>query len=69
MSRLGKHPIAIPEKVEVTRAGLVVTVKGPKGELSRSFRDEVSIEIADGQITTAIATNDVFCRKLWGTYA
>jgi large subunit ribosomal protein L6 len=36
MSRLAKQPIAIPQGVEVTLDGTILTVKGPKGELSRS---------------------------------
>ena len=37
MSRIGKAPIPIPEKVSVSLSGLDVTVKGPKGELSLSL--------------------------------
>jgi len=43
MSRIGKAPIPIPEKVSVSLDGLAVTVKGPKGELSRTLPDGVSI--------------------------
>ena len=43
MSRIGKRPIAIPSKVEVTIDGLTVNVKGPKGNLSRELPDLVSI--------------------------
>ena len=38
MSRIGKKPIAIPEKTEVTVEGNLVTVKGPLGELKREFK-------------------------------
>ena len=37
MSRIGKSPIPIPDKVNVTLDGLAVTVKGPKGELKRTL--------------------------------
>ena len=44
MSRIGKMPITVPAGVTVTIDGLTVTTKGPKGELSRSFRPFVTIE-------------------------
>jgi large subunit ribosomal protein L6 len=43
MSRIGKAPIPIPEKVSVSLNGLDVTVKGPKGELRRTLPDGVDI--------------------------
>jgi large subunit ribosomal protein L6 len=43
MSRIGKAPIPIPDTVSVSLDGLAVTVKGPKGELSRTLPDGVTI--------------------------
>ena len=43
MSRIGKAPIPVPDKVSVSLNGLAVTVKGPKGELRRILPDGVSI--------------------------
>ncbi|MCA9814295.1 MAG: 50S ribosomal protein L6, partial [Cyanobacteria bacterium HKST-UBA01] len=43
MSRIGKAPIKLPSGVTVTISGSDVTVKGPKGELKRTFRPEVTI--------------------------
>jgi len=43
MSRIGKRPIPVPDKVTVTIEGQTVTVKGPKGELSRTLLPEVEI--------------------------
>ena len=43
MSRIGKAPITLPDKVSVTIDGLSVTVKGPKGELQRTLPDGVTI--------------------------
>ncbi len=43
MSRIGKAPIPIPDKVNVSLDGLAVTVKGPKGELHRTLPDGVVI--------------------------
>ncbi len=50
MSRIGKMPIAIPSGVEVTIDGQTVTVKGGKGELTRTFQDIISIKMEDSQI-------------------
>lgn len=44
MSRIGKRPITIPAKVQITIDGSQVTVKGPKGELSRVLPDAVTVE-------------------------
>lgn len=50
MSRIGKLPIAIPAGVDVTVDGCLVTVKGPKGEMSRNVRPEVNVKVEDGHI-------------------
>ena len=50
MSRIGKKPIPIPDKVQVTIDGSQVTVKGPKGELRHTFPAEMIIKQEDGQI-------------------
>ena len=50
MSRIGRMPVAIPAGVTVkVEDGNKVTVKGPKGELSRTFAHELTIEEKDGQ--------------------
>lgn len=50
MSRIGKMPVAIPSGVEVTIDGHTVTVKGGKGELTRTFQDIISIKVEDGNV-------------------
>ena len=45
MSRIGKNPITVPDKVTVTVNDNLVTVKGPKGELSRQINKEISVEL------------------------
>ncbi|CAI8157226.1 MAG: 50S ribosomal protein L6 [Prochlorococcus sp.] len=50
MSRIGKNPIPLPEKVAVTLDGLTVTVKGPKGELNRTLPEGVSISQVENTI-------------------
>src|SRR3989338_7375212 len=69
MSRIGKQEIVIPEGVKVTQSGNIFTVAGPKGTLSKNFRDDISITIADKIITLNIKRNDKFSKSLWGTYA
>ena|SRR3989344_9488217 len=67
MSRIGKNPILIPDKVKCSRAGEVISIQGPLGTVSRSFNDKINILIADNNITlTPKRQTD---KALWGTYA
>ncbi len=66
MSRIGKAPIALPDKVEVAVDGETVTVKGPKGELTRTFTDRVGFEIEDGIVTVTRANEQRQTRALHG---
>jgi large subunit ribosomal protein L6 len=50
MSRIGKKPIPIPDKVTVTIDGRTITVKGSKGELQRTLPEGVTLKQEDGQI-------------------
>ncbi|HDN79354.1 MAG: 50S ribosomal protein L6 [Chloroflexi bacterium] len=50
MSRIGRLPIPIPKGVDVRIDGLTVTVKGPKGELTKTFPEGVTIAVEDGKI-------------------
>jgi len=68
MSRLGKIPVVIPDGVEVTLEGGVLTVKGPKATLSRTMKDDVNIKMEDGTITFSPG-NTPKAKALWGTYA
>ncbi|MBQ4468290.1 MAG: 50S ribosomal protein L6 [Firmicutes bacterium] len=53
MSRIGVKPIVVPAGVEVTVDGNVVTVKGPKGQLSQEINKNMSIELKDGMLTVS----------------
>ncbi|MGD1858425.1 MAG: 50S ribosomal protein L6 [Leptolyngbyaceae cyanobacterium] len=53
MSRIGKKPVPVPAKVTVTIDGLSVTVKGPKGELSRVLPEGVTVVQEDDTIVVA----------------
>jgi large subunit ribosomal protein L6 len=50
VSRIGRKPVPVPKGVTVTVNGNEVKVKGPKGELARAFREEVSIKQEDGAL-------------------
>jgi len=68
MSRIGKKIINIPEKVEVTKVGDVLTVKGPLGTLTRAFNPVIEIKIEGKEITFVPQKMDAQSRALWGTY-
>ncbi len=50
MSRIGKKPIQIPDKVQVNINNNVINVKGPKGELNWRYPDKISVSVNDGAI-------------------
>ena len=54
MSRIGKHPVPIPAGVTATVEGTTVNVKGPKGELERTFSDLLVIELDESEITVKV---------------
>ena len=68
MSRIGKQIITIPSGVTVTVNNGVVTVKGPKGEVTRNFPAMVTVTVADNTVTAAVQNPDEKSeRSLWGT--
>jgi large subunit ribosomal protein L6 len=68
MSRIGKKPIEVPEQVTVTLLeGNVVTVKGPKGELTNKFNPEIKIEKEDNIITLIRPSESKQHRSIHGT--
>jgi large subunit ribosomal protein L6 len=67
MSRVGKLPVAIPEKVEVQIAADALKVKGPKGELSTLITGDVTVSLNDGQIWVKPANDSQRARAMWGT--
>lgn len=69
MSRIGKAPIEIPEGVQVTVADKnVVTVKGPRGELSRKINADIKVEIIDSEIVLTRPTEQKRHKSLHGLY-
>ena len=67
MSRIGKHPVAIPEGVSVDLAGQILTAKGRLGTLSLAVTNEVTATIADGAVTIAPKDDSKRARAMWGT--
>ena len=57
MSRIGKLPISIPSGVSIAISNNVVTVKGPKGELSQYVDPSIKVNIAEGEVTMEIDEN------------
>ncbi|OCA81007.1 50S ribosomal protein L6 [Bacillus sp. FJAT-27225] len=67
MSRIGKKPIEIPAGVTVTLDKNTVTVKGPKGELTRTFNPEIGIEVEGNTVTVTRPSDVKEIRALHGT--
>jgi len=66
MSRIGKMPIPLPPGVKLQVREDEVTVKGPKGELSRSFNPAIAISLSDGMIIVSRPSDDRIHRSLHG---
>lgn len=66
MSRIGKKPVNLPDKVEVKINGLHVEVKGPKGVLKYSFNNLVTIEKADKSLTVKPVDESSLASASWG---
>ncbi len=66
MSRIGKMPIPVPQGVEVDIQGNEVHVKGPKGELSRSFDPDMQISLSDEVLTVSRPSDSRVHRSLHG---
>jgi large subunit ribosomal protein L6 len=66
MSRVGKMPIPLPQGVDVQIAGRRVTVRGPKGELSRDLDPEMRVEQKDGQLIVTRPSEQARHRAMHG---
>ena len=67
MSRIGKKIITIPSGVTVNQNGNVVTVKGPKGELTREIPSFISLEVKDNEIVLVNSSDEKIANALHGT--
>ena len=66
MSRIGKRPVSIPSGVSAEIADGTLTVKGPKGTLSLSLRDEISYTLDGDAILVKPANDSKSARAFWG---
>lgn len=68
MSRIGKLPVQIPSGVEVKFDNNVITVKGPKGELSQEVNPLIKVEISEAEITFTPLDETKEARSFHGLY-
>lgn len=68
MSRIGKAPIEIPAGVTVQVKDNVVTVKGPKGELSQEVNPDITVKVEDGHVVLTRPSDDKEHRAMHGLY-
>jgi len=68
MSRIGKLPITLPAKVTVTQQDSVVTVKGPKGELSQAINPAIKVDLKDNVLTISRSDDERQNRAFHGLY-
>ena len=66
ISRIGKNPIEIPAGVTVTIKEGVVTVKGPKGELTQEIVPEIEVAVADNKVVASVKKETKNSSALWG---
>ena len=66
MSRVGRQPIPLPDSVKVDVQGSNVAVKGPRGELGRTFHPDMTIELKDDQLVVSRPTDQRQHRALHG---
>ncbi len=66
MSRIGKQPVRLPDKVNVTIDGQQVTVKGPKGELEHVVHPNISVQQENGVVTVTRPNDERENRALHG---
>lgn len=67
MSRIAKHPIAIPAGVQANLSGKKLAIKGKNGELSMEIDSEIGAEVKDGAIVLRKLSESRQARNMWGT--
>jgi large subunit ribosomal protein L6 len=66
VSRIGKQPIPVPSGVEVQIDGSTVTVKGPKGSLTQTFNEDMTLTLEDGVLAVTRPSDERTHRSLHG---
>ena len=67
MSRIGNKPVDIPAGVTITQNGTTVTVKGPKGELTRTFNEELTYKLEDNTLEVVRPSDSKAHKTIHGT--
>ncbi|MBN8237413.1 50S ribosomal protein L6 [Halobacillus kuroshimensis] len=67
MSRVGLKTLEIPEGVEITQDNKTITVKGPKGELTRTFHEDITVTVEDNVLSVSRPSDHKEHRALHGT--
>ncbi len=67
MSRIGKQPVSIPDKVKISVNNGTVVVEGPKGKVEKTFSPVVTVTVADKKVTFAPAEDSRFANAMYGT--
>ena len=67
MSRIGKQPVLIPEKVKVDVKDTTVLVEGPKGRVQKTFAPVVTIAVAEKKVVVAPVGESRFANAMYGT--
>ena len=68
MSKIGKLPVAVPAGVTVTCSDGLVSVKGPKGELSQKISNTIKVEVKDGEVVLAALDDSKQTNAFHGLY-
>jgi len=66
MSRIGKKPVPLPKGVSATLDGRTLTVKGPRGEIRRTFHPEMALAVEDGQVVVRRPSDESRHKALHG---
>jgi large subunit ribosomal protein L6 len=67
MSRIGKQPVLIPDKVKIDIQDTTVRVEGPKGKVQKTFSPVVKIALADKKVTVSPIGETRFANAMYGT--
>ena len=68
MSRIGKMPVVIPQGVTVEIEGQLITIKGPKGELSQTIESEIGVSQQDDRLIVEVKQQTKRSAAMWGLY-
>jgi large subunit ribosomal protein L6 len=66
MSRIGRKPVAVPKGVTLTLNGQLMSAKGPKGELSRTFHPEITLALEGNQVLVTRPSDEAKHKALHG---